>query len=77
MSDETPIPIRRNFVPSISRSSSSRPAAKMRAASWVGRSSVCARVRMRKSAVLSLSVTVAPASSLFFRRADTRLGEPP
>ena len=36
----------------------------MRAASWVGWSSECARVRMRKSAVLSLSVTVVPASSL-------------
>ena len=34
-------------------------------------SSECARVRMRKSAVLSLSVTVAPASSLALSRAET------
>ena len=63
-SAETPMPIRRNLVPSVSRASRSRPAAKIRAASWVGWSSERARVRMRKSAVLSLSVTVEPASSL-------------
>ena len=70
-SAETPMPIRRNFVPSVSRASRSRPAAKIRAASWVGWSSEWARVRMRKSAVLSLSVTVVPASSLALRRAET------
>ncbi len=70
-SAETPMPIRRNLVPSVSRASRSRPAAKIRAASWVGWSSEWARVRMRKSAVLSLSVTVLPASSLSLRRAET------
>src|SRR5665647_2317589 len=44
----------------------------MRAASWVGWPSERARVRSLKSALLSLSVTVEPASALDFSRADTR-----
>ena len=78
------MPIRRNLVPSVSRASRSRPAAKMRAASWVGWPSERARVRMRKSAVLSFSVTVAPASRSgleprgdVFRRAPQPLLERP
>ena len=51
--------------------SRSRPAAKMRAASWVGWPSERARVRILKSALLSFSVTVEPASALAFSRADT------
>src|SRR6185312_11026852 len=47
-------------------------AGKIRAASCVGSPSERARVRMRKSAVLSLSVTVEPAMPLDFSRADTR-----
>ena len=70
-SPDTPMPIRRNCVPSISRASNSRPVAKILAASWVGRSNDCARVRSRKSLVLSLSVTVVPASSEALRRAET------
>ncbi len=74
---ETPMPIRRNLVPSVSRASRSRPAAKIRAASWVGWPSERARVRMRKSAVLSLSVTVEPASSLLLQAGGDLLGQPP
>ena len=66
------MPIRRKCVPSISRASRSRPASKMRAASCVGSASERARVRRRKSAVLSFSVTVEPAIPLFFSRDDTR-----
>ncbi len=49
----------------------------MRAASWVGRSSVCARVRMRKSAVLSLSVTVRAGELLVLEPRGHALGQPP
>src|SRR5260370_907819 len=68
---QTPGPIRRYVVPSVSRASSSRPQAKIFAASWVGWPNDCARVRRRKSAVLSFSVTVAPASALALSRAET------
>ncbi len=64
-------------VPSISRASRSRPASKMRAASCVGSPSERARVRMRKSAVFSFSVTVEPAMPLAFRRARHPLGQRP
>ncbi len=60
----TPMPIRRKRVAPISCLSRSRPAAKMRAASCVGAPSERARVRILKSAVLSLSVTVEPAKPL-------------
>ena len=43
----------------------------MRAASCVGAASERARVRVLKSALLSFSVTVEPASALAFSRADT------
>src|ERR1051325_6433035 len=43
----------------------------MRAASWVGAPSDSARVRILKSALLSLSVTVEPASALALSRRDT------
>ena len=59
-------------MPSVSRSSSSRPAAKILVASWVGAASERARVRMRKSAVFSFNVTVAPDMPLDFSRAETR-----
>ena len=65
------MPMRRNRVAPTSWSSKSRPAAKMRAASWVGWPSARARVRILKSALLSFSVTVEPASALAFSRADT------
>ena len=61
---DTPIPISRNFVPSTSLASSSRPQSKMRRASCVGSPSERARVRIWKSAVFSFSVTVVPLTSL-------------
>ena len=64
-------------VPSISRASRSRPASKMRAASCVGSPSERARVRRRKSAVFSFSVTVEPAIPLFLSRDDTLLRQRP
>ena len=52
----TPVPIRRNAVPSISLASISRETAKIFAASWVGAWIDCERVRCRKSAVFSFRV---------------------
>jgi hypothetical protein len=67
----TPAPIRRNAVPTISRTRSSRTVVKIRVASCVGVDSDCARVRWRKSAVLSFSVIVEPHRLLFLRRSET------
>ena len=54
-----------------SRQQFARATAKIFAASWVGASSERARVRRRKSAVLSFSVTVGRRDPLLFRRAAT------
>ena len=74
---ETPMPIRRNCVPSVSRASSSRPAAKILAASWVGWLSDCARVRMRKSAVLSFERHGRAGKLVRLEAGRDLLGQPP
>jgi hypothetical protein len=67
---ETAMPIRRSLVPSASPRKSSRPAAKIFAASRLG-SDARARVRNLKSAVLSLSLTLEAARSAALSRAES------
>ena len=65
------MPMRRNRVPSSSRSSSARPVRKIRSARCVGSSRRRLRVRVLKSRVFSFSTTVWPARPCAFSRAAT------